>query len=144
MRVRAKLGRRSKFASWCHADLVIPHGRMQPNLYLINDDEPRQFTARRLTIIRDDVRVDQKPGIVVRIDPPIDQAAGGPLATALLVPRHRDIGIQDLRQGRMPKPVSVFVCRLRGEPHELGGELTGNDVSIAFWGLVNNVLDSGR
>jgi len=74
----------------------------------------------------------------------IDQAAGGPLATALLVPRHRDIGIQDLWQGRTPKPVSVFVCRFRGEPHELSGELTSNDVSIVFWGLVNDALDSGR
>jgi hypothetical protein len=117
---------------------------MQPNLYLINDEEPRQFTARKLTIIRDDVRVDQKPGIVVRVDLPIDQAAGGALATALLVPRHGEIGIQDLRQGGMSKPVSVFVCRFRNEPHELGGELAGNEVSIAFWGLVNGTLDSAR
>lgn len=117
---------------------------MQPNLYLINDDEPRQFTARELTIIRDDVCVEQKPGIVVRIDPPIDQAAGGTLATALLVPRHGEIGIQDLLQGGKSKPVSVFVCRFRGEPHQLGGELAGNEVSISFWGLVSGTLDSAR
>lgn len=117
---------------------------MEPTLYLINDDEPGQFTARQLTIIRDDVRVGDQPGIVVSIAPPLDRAAGGVLGSALLVPRHRDTRIGDLRNRVLSKPLSVFVCRFTGHARDLKRDLTPGDVSVVFWGLVNVSPDFGQ
>src|SRR5438128_452834 len=112
--------------------LGVECGQMPTKMYLVNDDQPWQFPARVATIVRDDVRVGDQSGVVVTIDPPIENAAGGSLATAILVPRHRNVSIEDLRRGATLRPVSVFVCRFKGEPNELDSLLTKNDVQISF------------
>ena len=58
-----------------------------PLLDLINDDEPEQFAPHLATVVRDGLRIGAQPGLVVEIDPPIEETAGGPLGMALLVPR---------------------------------------------------------
>ena len=42
-------------------------------MYLIDDDAPWRFSARVVTVVRDDVRVAGKAGVVVTIDPPLDE-----------------------------------------------------------------------
>jgi len=112
-------------------------------LYLIDDDDPREFKPRLATIVRDDVRVEAQRGVVVTINPPIEHAAGGPLGAAILVPRHKDVSIDDIRAGAREKPASVFVCRFEGDLGELPRQLTKTEVRIALWGLVSGSLDFG-
>jgi hypothetical protein len=113
-------------------------------MYLINDDEPDQFAPRLATIVRVDVEIEDKPGVVVRIEPPIENLVGGPLETAILVPRHRNVSGDDLRQGAKRHPLSVFVCRFVGEPDRLPPQLSKDDIKIVFWGLVSESLDFNR
>lgn len=117
---------------------------MHTTLFLINDDAPKQFPARVLKVLREDVRLNGQPGIVVRVEPPIEHAAGGPLATALLVPRHRHVNVDDLSGGTLARPACVFVCRFDGDAEGLPNELGRDDVSIVFWGLVNTSFDFRR
>jgi hypothetical protein len=107
-------------------------------MYLVNDDQPSQFRARRLSIVRDDVRLADKPGLIVNIEPAIENAAGGPLATALLIARHGEVDIDALRRGQIDGPASVFVCRLRSEPTEALETLAPDSVSVVFWGRVTS------
>ena len=113
-------------------------------MYLVNDDEPSQFQARRVGILRDDVSLEGKPGLLVSIEPPIGATAGGPLARALLVPRHGDVDVDALRHGEVARPASVFVCRLESEVTEPVQALTRDDVSIVFWGRVNSSAARSR
>jgi hypothetical protein len=108
-------------------------------MQLIDDDEPWRFMARIVTVVRDDVRVAGKAGVVVTIDPPLDgpDIVGGELATAILVPRHRDVKFEDLRRGSMEKPGSVFVLRFSPATADLPSELTADEVVIVFWGRVS-------
>jgi hypothetical protein len=108
-------------------------------MQLMHDDEPWRFAAHVVTVVRDDVRVAGKPGVVVTIDPPLDapDIVGGELAKAILVPRHRDVKFEDLRRGSMEKPGSVFVLRFVTSIAELPSELTVDDVVIVFWGSVS-------
>jgi hypothetical protein len=105
-------------------------------VHLTNDDEPSRFPPRQLEVLRDDVRLGEKPGLIVTIDPAIDDVPGESLDTALLVARRADVDVDSLRRGAPAKPEHVFVCRL-------GTDITGEDqvlapeaVSIVFWGLV--------
>ncbi len=109
---------------------------MSRTFTLVNDDQPSQFATRRPTIVRDDVSVGKRPGIVVAIEPPIENGAGGKLATAVLVPRHQDVAEPDFRAGRLQHSVSVFVCRYRGDPSELPLAIAADDLSIVFWGRI--------
>jgi hypothetical protein len=113
-------------------------------MYLINDDEPGQFAPRVATIIGDDVEVEDKPAVVVRIEPRIENLVGGPLEAAILVPRHRSVTGEDLRQGAKRRPLSVFVGRFVGEPDRLPRKLSKDDVRIVFWGLVSGSPVSNR
>jgi hypothetical protein len=117
---------------------------MSNRLYLINDDEPRAFVPRVATIVRDAVRVGNREGIFVVIEPPIENSAGNPLAAAILIPRHKDVSIDDLRGGAVRKPASVFVCRVKGDPPQPQAELLDvHEVTISFWGLVSGSPDFG-
>lgn len=109
---------------------------MRRVVHLINDDEPSSVPPRRLEVLRGDVRLGQKPGLVVTIDPPIHDAAGGPLDTALLVARRADVDVDSLRRGQPAKPEPVFVCRLGTDVADEDQVLAPESVSIVFWGLV--------
>lgn len=106
---------------------------MADEFYLINADEPRSFKRRKLVVARQNVRFGKQTGVIVTIDPPLDNLIGGPLATALLLPRHVGRSLDELREGR---PVHVYVCRVLDKAGEAVGELTRQDVSIVIWGLV--------
>ena len=114
---------------------------MALSLFLVDDDQPDQFEARELTVLRDDVQVAGKPALVVRIHPPIAGASGGSLKEALLVARHANVQMQEIRDGRVAGRASVFVCRFKGEHESLPVRVGKDDVSIVFWG---RVLDSPR
>lgn len=114
---------------------------MPSALTLVNDDQPGQFKTRLATIVRDDISVGERPGIVVEIEPPIENAAGGTLRTAVLVPRHQDVMEPDFRAGRLTRPISVFVCRFQGDSNELPNTVPAADLSIVFWGRVASAAD---
>jgi hypothetical protein len=114
-----------------------------PLLYLINDDEPRQFARRLVRVVRDDVRVGDQRGLVVSIEPPIDNVVGGTLQTAILVPRHREDLVGAIRKSSLPKPASVFVVRFAGSPKDLPAEIPKEQVSIVFWGRLGDSPDLG-
>jgi hypothetical protein len=114
---------------------------MPPDLYLINDDEPKQVARRLVRVIRDDVRIGNQQGLVVTLDPPIENVPGGTLQTAILAPRHRDDLVGDFRRGSVRKPASVFVLRFAGSWEDLPKEITKEQVSIVFWGRLNDSPD---
>ena len=109
-----------------------------PGVHLINDDEPSRFEARTLEVVRDDVRVGDRPGLVVRIEPPVEDVPGGPLDQALLLARREGVDVDSLRRGAPSKPEHVFVCRLAPKIRDDQDILEADDVSIVFWGLVTN------
>jgi hypothetical protein len=115
---------------------------VSPTLYLINDDEPSQFPPRTVTVVSRGVRVGSQDGLVVTIDPPIENTPDGPLSAAVLVPRHRDVRVEELHAGAMRKSASVFVCRFTGNAEDLPKELTKDDLPIAFWGRLYSSPDS--
>jgi len=107
-------------------------------MHLIDDDAPWKFAARVVTVVRDDVRVAGTPGVVVTIDPPLEERdVGEELAKAILLRRRRDVNFQDLRRGSMEKPGSVFVLRFSPLIEDLPSELTVDEVVIVFWGRVS-------
>jgi hypothetical protein len=112
-----------------------------PSLFLINDDEPRQFTPREVTIIRDDLRVEGQPALAISIEPTLENAAGGRLGAALLVGRHRDVVLSDFVQNPTSKGVSVFVCRFEGDIANLPRHIAKSQVSIVFWGRLGGSKD---
>jgi hypothetical protein len=107
-------------------------------MYLINDEEPNKFEAREVVVVRTEIRIGDQDGAVVSIAPPIEDAKGGPLSGAILVPRHRDVKVEDIRRGLVSNPASVFVCRYSGSPEGLPSRLAKEDVSIVFWGRLLN------
>jgi hypothetical protein len=107
-------------------------------VHLINDDEPSRFEARTLEVVRDDVRLGDRPGLVVRIEPPVEHVPGGPLDQALLLARREGVDVDSLRRGAPSKPEHVFVCRLASKIGDDQDILEADDVSIVFWGLVTN------
>ena len=117
---------------------------MAAALYLINGDNPGQFEARAISVIGTPVRVGEQVGAVVRIDPPIDPEWDSPISEALIVPRHRDVRIEEIRNGFVSRPADVFVCRFRNAGARLADDVSTSDVSIVFWGLVINAGDVVR
>ena len=115
---------------------------MATEFYLIDDDQPSSFKRRVARVIRDDVVHGQQAGVVVSIEPPLDNLKGGPLRTALLLPRHVGVSVDELRSGAK-RPVSVFVCRVLEEAKETERQLSKEDVSISFWGRVSASPDFG-
>jgi hypothetical protein len=115
---------------------------MATEFYLINDDQPGNFRRRVARVTRDDVRLGEQAGVMVAIEPPIENLKGGPLDTALLLPRHIGTSVDDLRSGAI-HPVSVFVCRVLERAKETERQLSKEDVSISFWGLVSASPDFG-
>jgi hypothetical protein len=107
-------------------------------VHLINDDQPSTFTPRRLEVVRSDVRLGDKPALIVAITPAIEQLPGGPLETALLVARRVGVDVDSLRRGEPAKPERVFVCRLEAEVTDENQVLAPDAVSIVFWGLVTD------
>src|SRR5260370_37505296 len=101
-----------------------------PLLYLINDDEPRQVARRLVRVIRDDVRVGDQRGLVVSIEPPIDNVVGGTLQTAILVPSHREDLVGALRKSSFPKTACVLVVVLAGSPKALHADVPKEPRSI--------------
>jgi hypothetical protein len=110
---------------------------MFPILYLTNDDQPTQFSPREMTIVRKDVFVEGKQGLLVTITPTLEHTIGGPLREAILVPRHKDGSVEDICSGQMKKPTSVFVCRLYDPEQSLKADILKEQVAILFWGLVS-------
>jgi hypothetical protein len=93
-------------------------------LFLINDDQPAQFAPREVTIVRNDIRVEGQPGLAVTIEPALENAAGGPLRAAILVPRHKGILLESSLADSNPSPVSVFVNRFHGDVRDLPRDMT--------------------
>jgi hypothetical protein len=89
-------------------------------------------------VVRGDVRLGDKPALIVTIHPPIEQVPGGPLDTALLVARRVDVDVDSLRRGEPAKPESVFVCRVGAEVTSEDQVLAPDAVSIVFWGRVTD------
>lgn len=117
---------------------------MASTLYLLNGDEPSQFRARTITVVREKVRIGEQTGVVVRIEPPLDREWDSLLSEALIVPRHRDVNIDEIRNGFVTRPANVFVCRFTNPAARDSDEVTTSDVSIVFWGLVINAADVKR
>jgi hypothetical protein len=115
---------------------------MATEFYLINDDEPGSFKRRVARVTRDNVRLGEQAGVMVTIEPPIENLKGGPLGAALLLPRHVGVSVKDLRGGAK-RPVSVFVCRVLDRAKETENQLSKEDVSISFWGLASASPDFG-
>ena len=105
-------------------------------MYLIDDDEPNRFDPRLLHVLRSGVCIGEKEGVVVGIVPSVTSLPRGPLAEAVLVARHRDVDIQRIARGEVPRPLSVFVCRFPGTVTDLPSVLRKEDVSIELWGRV--------
>jgi hypothetical protein len=110
------------------------------DLLLINDDEPRQFAPRKVVVVRDDVRVDGQPGIAVKFEPVIENAAGGPLDAAVLLPRHKSTVLGEFVKNPTRRGTSVFVCRFQDE---VGNhrDIAKAQISIVFWGLLGSSTD---
>jgi hypothetical protein len=118
--------------------------REMRTLYLINADEPWKFEARKATIIREHLRIGETEAVVVSIEPPLDPYPGGPLASAILAPRHRNVSIDEIRNGPLHEPANVFVCRFQGLADQLPEQMVREDVVIALWGLLSESLDFKR
>src|ERR1700674_277123 len=115
---------------------------MATEFFLIDDDQPSSFKRRVARVTHDDVRLGEQAGVIVTIEPPIENLKDGPLQTALLLPRHIGTSVDDLRSGAK-RPASVFVCRVLQKAKETERQLSKEDVSISFWGLVSASPDFG-
>jgi hypothetical protein len=107
-----------------------------PPLLLSNADDPGQFKARRIKVIRSGLQIGRNLGVLVSIEEPLDGVVGGPLEVALLVPRNRSVRMEELAEGVVTHRADVFVCRYRGRIESMPSILTRDDVEIVFWGLV--------
>lgn len=112
---------------------------MSSTLYLINDDQPGAFKRRLATIVRK-IRVGPHEAVLVTIQPPIrtvSNARGHPLDAAIFVPRRRNVSIDDVLLDELQRSTSVFVCEPKVDLTEEQAELSADDVTILFWGLIS-------
>jgi len=114
---------------------------MSPSLYLINDDQPGAFKRRVATIVRK-IRVGNREGVLVMIQPPIPSITDEPLAAAIFVPRRRDVSIDDVLMAETQGSISVFVCQPKVALSDDHADLASDDVSILFWGRISTSTES--
>ena len=108
-----------------------------PTLYLIDADSPGAFKRREIHVVREGILMGTRRAAIFAIEPPIENKIGGSLDHALMVPRHRDVEIDEIAHGELSKRASVYVCRFKPGVDESASQFTKDDVSIVFWGAVS-------
>lgn len=104
---------------------------------LINDDEPGSMAPRVIRPIREDLTVAGQPAILASVQPPFTGGAwGASESEIILVSRTRDVSIHDMTARDFEHRRRVHVLRYKGAAPEIPTELSREDVSIQFWGLL--------
>lgn len=113
---------------------------MSGSLYLRDDDSPGAFASRKIEVLAR-VRVGDKDGVLVSLEPALVDERGWPLAKAILTSRDLEDSVEDLWCGAVAGPRRVWVCRIKQEEREVDQaklEYTWDEVTGYLWGRVEN------